>query len=108
MDESPVDLGVKFDELVEVSDELEENQPEVFGPQIELHLGTGSNSIHDLREPVIEVAKEVHDVVEIGGETSEEGKTNAEMGTGDMAVHRVEGGDSFLEDYPGDSFEKVG
>ena len=31
-DKSPVDLGVTFDELVEISEELEEDQPEVFGP----------------------------------------------------------------------------
>jgi len=31
-----------------------------------------------------------------------------EMETGGTLVHRIEGGDSFLEDYPGDSFEKVG
>ena len=31
-----------------------------------------------------------------------------ELETGDMPVHGVEGGDSLLEDYLGDSFEKVG
>jgi len=30
------------------------------------------------------------------------------METGDMPVHKVEGVDSFLEDYSGDVFEKVG
>jgi len=50
----------------------------------------------------------VHEVVEIKGETSKEGKVDVEMGIGDMPVHRVKGGDSFLEDYLGDSFEKVG
>ena len=44
------DLGIKLDELVEICDEFEEDQLEVFGPQIELDLGTGS-SIHDLGEP---------------------------------------------------------
>jgi len=51
---------------------------------------------------------EVHEVVEIGKETSEEGKIKMDLGTWDMLVHTVEGGDSILEDYPGDSFEKVG
>jgi len=50
----------------------------------------------------------MHAVEVIGEETSEEGKTDSKMETGDMPVHKVEGGDSFLEDYPGDSFEKVG
>ena len=108
MDEISVDLGVKFDELVEASDELEEDQIEVFGSQIKLDLGTGSNSIHDLREPPIEVAEEVHEVVKIASKTSEEGKNNVVMGTGDLPVDRVGGGDPFLEDYSGDSFEKVG
>jgi len=42
----------------------------------------------------------VHAVVVIGEETSEEGKIDLEMGTGDMPVHSVGGGDSILEDYP--------
>jgi len=96
LDISPVCFGVKFDELVKICDEFEEDQP-LFGPQIELDLGTGSNSILDLGEPPIEVIEEVYDVVVIGGETSEEGKTDLEMRTGDMPAHRVEGGDSFLE-----------
>jgi len=99
-------LGVNLDEFVEICDEFEEDQLEVCGPQIELDLGTGS-SIYDLGELPIKAAEEVHEVVEIE-DTSEEGKTDLEMRTGDMPIHRVEGGDSFLEDYSGDSFEKVG
>jgi len=106
LDEKPVDLGVKLDEFMEICDKVEEEQPGVFGPQIELDLGTGS-SIHDLGEPPMEAVEEVHKVVEIG-DTSEEGKCDVEMRTGDTPVHRVEAGDSFFEEYSGDAFEKVG
>ena len=82
------------------------NNLKVFGPQIELDLGTGS-SIHDLGEPPIEAVEEVHELVDIG-DTFEEGKCDVEMRTGDMLVHRVEAGDSLFEDYLGDAFEKVG
>jgi len=101
-------LGAKFDELVEVSDELEEDQPEVFWPQIELHLGTGSNSIHDLGEPLIEVAGEVPAVVEIEDEPLGEEKFDEEKGIRDTPIRRVGEGDSIHEDYSGDLFEKVG
>ena len=101
------DLGMKFDELVEISDEFEEDKPEVFGPQIELNLRTGS-SIHNLGEPPVEDDGEVHVVEVIREETSEEGKIDVEMGTGNTPVHRAGGGDSFIEDYPGDAFEKGG
>jgi len=50
----------------------------------------------------------VHAVEVIEEETSDKGKFNVEMGTGDTPVHRVGGGDSIHEDYLGDSFEKVG
>jgi len=56
----------------------------------------------------VEVFGEVPEVVEIGDETSEEGKIDLELGIGHMPVHGVRGGDSILKDYPGDSFEKVG
>jgi len=48
--------------------------------------------------------------VEVGEETSEEGKIKMDLGTGDVPVHEVGGGGggSIFEDYPGDSFEKVG
>jgi len=36
LDEIMVDLGVNFDELVSVSDEVKEEQPKVFGPQLKL------------------------------------------------------------------------
>jgi len=90
---------------VEIYDEGEEDQPEIFGPKIELDLGTGS-SIHDLGEPPIEAIGEEHAVEVIRVETSEE-KPDEEMGTGDSPVHKVREGDSFFGDYPGD-FEKVG
>ena len=49
----------------------------------------------------MEAVEEVHKVVEIG-DTSEEGKCDVEMRTGDTPVHRVEVGDSLCKDYPGD------
>ena len=76
----------------------------MFGPQIEIDLETGS----DLGESHVEAAGEEHAVVVIGEETAREGKINLEMRTGETPVHRVEDGDSIHEDYPGDSFEKVG
>jgi len=106
LDETPVALGVELEEFVEICDEFEEDQLEVFGPQIELELGTGS-LFHDLGEPSIEIVEGVHEVVEIR-DTSEERKCDIEMTTGDTPVHRVEVGDSLCKDYPGDVFEKVG
>ena len=55
LDDTRVDLGVKLDEFMEISDGVEEDQAEVFGPQIEIDLETGS----DLGEPPIEAAGEV-------------------------------------------------
>ena len=52
----------------------------------------------------MEVFGEVPEVVEIGDETFEEGKIDLGLGIGHMPVHGVRGGDSILEDYPGDSF----
>ena len=115
----PVYLGVNLVEIVKICDEVEEEQPEVFGPRIELNLENPS-----LGEPL----------VEIEDEPSVEGKAVEELGTGDEPVFvdvemgigvmpvleavemgsgrtpvlRAEGGDSFFEDYPGDNFEKVG
>jgi len=103
LDETRVDLRVKLNEFVEICDEAEEDQAEVFGPQIEIDLETGS----DLGEPPVEATGEEHAVVVIGEETSEEGKIDMQMGTGDTPIHRVGGGDFILEDYLGDSFEKV-
>jgi len=60
----------------------------------------------ELEGKLVEVFGEVHEVVEIGEETSE-GKIEMDLGTRDMPVHTVEGGDSIFKDYSGDSFEKV-
>jgi len=62
----------------------------------------------ELKGKPVEVFGEVHEVVKIGDDISEEGKIHMELGTGHMPVHGVGGGDSIFEDYPGDSFEKVG
>jgi len=55
-----------------------------------------------------EVIGEVHKVVDVGDDTSEEGKIELDIGTGDVPVHEIGGSGSVFEDYPGDSFEKVG
>jgi len=47
-------------------------------------------------------------VVEILDEPSEEGKAVEELRTGASPIHEKEAGDSCFEDYPGDTFEKVG
>jgi len=54
------------------------------------------------------VLREVHDVVEVGDDTSEEGKVDLNWGTGDAYVHEIGSSDSIFEDYPGNSFEKMG
>jgi len=41
-------------------------------------------------------------------DTTKEGKIEFNLGTGDMLVHEIGAGGSIFEDYPGDSFEKVG
>jgi len=46
--------------------------------------------------------------VEVEEDTSEGGKIELDLGTGDVPVHEIGGGGSIFEDYPGDSFEKVG
>ena len=102
-----VDLGVGTVEILEICDEVEEKELEVFGPQIELDLGEGS-SIYDLGEPPVEAAGEVPTMVEILDEPSEEGKAVKELRTWASPVHGMEAGDSCFEDYSGDTFEKVG
>jgi len=62
----------------------------------------------ELEGKSVEVFRKVHEVVEVGEETSEEGKIEMDLGTRDMLVHEVRGGDSILEDYSGDLFEKAG
>jgi len=54
-----------------------------------------------------EVFGEIHDVVKVGEDNSEEGKIELDLGTGDVLIHEIEGGGSVFEDYPGDSFEEV-
>jgi len=114
-----IDLGVNSVEILDICDEVEEKELEVFGPQIELDLGEGS-SIHDLGEPSVEAAREPPTVVEILDEPSQEGMAveeragtepvheDVEMRIGDMPAHKAKTGDSCFEDYPGDDFEKVG
>ena len=46
--------------------------------------------------------------MEVGEDTSEEGKIELDLGTGDVPVHEIGGGGSIFEDYAGDSFDKAG
>jgi len=61
----------------------------------------------EIEKKSIEVFGEIHDVVEVGDDTSEEGKIELDLGTRDVSIHEIGGGGSIFEDYPGDSFEKV-
>ena len=61
----------------------------------------------EIEETSAEVFGEVHDVMEVGDDTSEEGKIELDLGTGDVLIHEIEGGGFVFEDYPGDSFEEV-
>jgi len=49
--------------------------------------------------------EDVHEIVNVGNDTSEEGKGDLETGDDDP-VHSFGGGDFILEDYLGDSFLK--
>ena len=49
-----VDLGVNYVEILEICDEIEKKEPEVFGLQIELNLANPS----DLGKPLVEAAGE--------------------------------------------------
>jgi len=104
LSEKPIDLGINLVEILEICDEVEEKEAEVFGPQVEIDL----KNVSDLGEPPVEAAGEAPVVMEIGDEPSVEGKVVEELGTGDSPVRRMEAGDSFFKDYPGDAFEKVG
>jgi len=46
--------------------------------------------------------------VDVGDDSSEEGKMELNLGTGAEPVNEIGGSGSVFEDYPGDSFEKVG
>ena len=50
--------------------------------------------------------EDVHEIMNVGDDTSEEGKGGLETGDG-VPVHGIGGGDFILEDYRGDSFKKV-
>ena len=58
-----VDFGVSFIEILEIYNEVEEEEPEVFGTQIEINL----ENLADLGEPPVEAAGEAPAVVEIFG-----------------------------------------
>jgi len=73
-------------------------------PHIELNLENPS----DLGEPPIEAAGEVPAMMEIEEEPSVEGNAVEELRTGASPVHGMEADDFCFEDYPGDTFEKVG
>jgi len=50
----------------------------------------------------------VHDVVEVGHDTSKEGKIDLDLGTRYAPIHEFGGSGSVFEDYPRVPFEKVG
>ena len=82
--------------------------PPYFGWELVIWKPLNERFREEIEGKPVEVFGEVHEVVEIGDETSEEEKIDLELGTGHMPVHGVGGGDSILEDYPGYSFENVG
>jgi len=55
-------------------------------------------------EKSAEVFGEIHNVVEVGDDTSEEEKIELDLGIGEVLVHEIGGGGSIFQDYPGDSF----
>jgi len=91
-----VDLGENCVEILSICDEIEEKELEVFGLQIELDLGEGS-SIHDLGEPLVEVAGVAPTMVEVEDDGDVhvveviKDDTPVEKETGDLAVHEVVG-----------------
>jgi len=72
INQSRVDFKVKsVDEFVEVHDEIEieDDQADGFGPQIELNLGTGSNPVRDFGdELVLEIEDHLADSFEKVGD----------------------------------------
>jgi len=50
--------------------------------------------------------EDVHEIVNVVDDTSEEGKGDLKIGDG-VPVHGIGGGDFILEDYSRDSFENV-
>jgi len=66
----------------------------------------------EIKGKSVDVFGEVHDVVDVEDDTSEEGKIDLNLRTGAEPVHEFEGSGSesllVFEDYPGDSFKKVG
>ena len=87
------DLEINFVEILEICDEVEGKELDVFGPQIEIDLGEGS-SIHDCGEPPVVVAGEAPTMVEVEDESFIEvikDETHVENETGDLAVHEAIG-----------------
>ena len=91
-----VDLGENCVEILSICDEIEEQELEVFGPQIELDLEKGS-SIHDLGETPVEVAGVAPTVVEVEDDGDvqvvevNKDETPVEKETRDLAVHKAVG-----------------
>jgi len=52
----------------------------------------------EIEKNLAEVFGEIHDVVEVGEDTSEDGKILLDLRTGDVPVHEVGGGGSIFED----------
>ena len=63
-----IDLEIGSVEILEICDEVEEEEPEVFGSQIEINL----ENLANLGEPSVEATEEAPAVVEILDEPSVE------------------------------------
>jgi len=75
-------VGLRLDEV-----------PPCFGWELVVWKPLNEQFREKLEGKPEEVFGKVHEVVEIGKETSEEGKIEMDLGTGDMPVHVVGSGD---------------
>jgi len=70
--------------------------PSCFGWELVVWKPLEEQFRAELEGKPAEVFGEVHKVMKIGEETSEEGKIEMDLGTGDTPVHEVGGGDSIF------------
>ena len=70
--------------------------PPCFGWELVVWKPLNEQFREELKGKPVEVFGEVHEVVKIGDDISEEGKIHMELGTGHMPVHGVGGGDSIF------------
>jgi len=79
--------------------------PSCFGWELVEWKPLEQHSRAEIEGKSAEVFGEIHDVVEVEEDTSEEGKIEVDLGTGDVPVHEIGGDGSVFEDYLRDSFE---